>query len=98
MIGILDQLEVKNYEVYARVKLEKSDVAEIHPFYSPKNQHHYELEKHGQKPIITFSEPIFKEVIGIIWLSDKISNVKNIRSRPHKFLLEKKGGLFPIPL
>ena len=96
MIGILDQLEVKNYEVYGRLKVGKSDVAEIHPFSSPKDQHGYELEKHGQKPIITFSEPIFKEVMGIIWLSDRISNVKNIRQRTQKFLLQKKGVLFPI--
>lgn len=99
LICILDELKVENYEIYQRSKLTTSANCEFHPLNSPKDQHEYDLEKHGEKLIVEFNQPIFREIMCIIWLSDTISNVDDIRrSRNDKYCIQKKGYFFPIPL
>lgn len=98
LIQILDDLQVQNYEVYGRVEIPNSSRPEIHPISSPKNQHDYELALHGKKASISFKHPVFKEILGMIWLSDDINNVEQIRRRSEKFLIQKRGLYFPLPI
>ena len=99
LISILDELKVENYEIYKRSKLTTSSSEEFIPFNAPINSLQYDLIKHGEKPIVEFNQLLFREIMCIIWLSDTISNVDDIRrSRDDRYLIQKKGTFFPIPL
>lgn len=95
VMNILEDINAPNYEIYGRVLLKSSRDATIHPLSSLKNQHQWELEKHGVKPILTLTQAIYREFVGIIWLSQDVS-VSDVRNVSHKHLLYQKGTLFPL--
>lgn len=93
--NILEDINTPNYEIYGRVLLESSEDTTIHPLSSLKNQHQWTLEKHGVKPILTLTQAIYREFVGIIWLSKDVS-VSDVRNVSHKHLLYQKGTLVPL--
>jgi len=95
VMNILEDINAPNYEIYGRVLLKSSRDATIHPLSSLTNQHQWELEKHGVKPILTLTQAIYREFVGIIWLSQDVS-VSDVRNVSHKHLLYQKGTLFPL--
>jgi|JI7StandDraft_1071085.scaffolds.fasta_scaffold23161_3 Methyltransferase domain len=95
VMNILEDINAPNYEIYGRVLLKSSRDPTIHPLSSLKNQHQWELEKHGVKPILTLTQPIYREFVCIIWLSKDV-NVSDVRNVSHKHLLYQKGTLFPL--
>jgi hypothetical protein len=94
-MNILEDINAPNYEIYGRVLLTSSRDATIHPLSSLKNQHQWEQEKHGVKPILTLTQAIYREFVGIIWLS-KDASISDVRNISHKHLLYQKGTLFPL--
>lgn len=95
VINFFDAINIPNYEIYGRVLLKSSTDATIHPLSSLRNQHQWELEKHGIKPIVEFTQPVYREFVGIIWLSDNVS-VSDVRNLSDKHLVYQKGTLFPL--
>jgi Methyltransferase domain len=91
--NILEELNVPNYEIYGRVLVNSSQDTTIHPLSSLKNQQHWEQEKHEVKPIVEFNQPVYREVVGIIWLSNNVS-VSDVRNLPYKHLIYQKGITF----
>ena len=51
--------------------------------------------KNVVKPILTLTQAIYREFVGIIWLSQDVS-VSDVRNVSHKHLLYQKGTLFPL--
>jgi hypothetical protein len=95
VMNILEDINAPNYEIYGRVLLNSSIDATIHPLSSLKNQHQWELEKHGVKPILTLTKPVYREFVGIIWLADHVS-VSDVRNLSDKHLLYQKGTLYSL--
>lgn len=95
VMNILEDINAPNYEIYGRVLLNSSIDATIHPLSSLKNQHQWELEKHGIKPILTLTKPVYREFIGIIWLGENVS-VSDVRNLSDKHLLYQKGTLYSL--
>ncbi|HEY9301263.1 MAG TPA: class I SAM-dependent methyltransferase [Phormidium sp.] len=95
VMNILEDINAPNYEIYGRVLLNSSIDATIHPLSSLKNQHQWELEKHGVKPILTLTKPVYREVVCIIWLAENVS-VSDVRNLSHKHLLYQKGTLYSL--
>ncbi|MGB6167913.1 MAG: methyltransferase domain-containing protein [Geitlerinemataceae cyanobacterium] len=91
----LDQLNLENYEIYGRNIVENSHNLAIHPLFSPRNQQKWNPEKHDRKEFFKFDRSIYQEFSCIIWI-DKNANCKNARNLSNKYLIEKKGLLFPI--
>jgi len=95
VMNILEEINAPNYEIYGRFLLNSSTDTTIHPLSSLKNQHHWELEKHGVKPILTLTQPVYREFCGIIWLAENVS-VSDVRNWSHKHLLYQKGTLYSL--
>jgi len=95
VMNILEDINAPNYEIYGRVLLNSSRDATIHPLSSLKNQHQWELEKHGVKPILTLTKPVYREFVAIIWLAENVS-VSDVRNLSQKHLLYQKGTLYSL--
>ncbi|MBE9039721.1 methyltransferase domain-containing protein [Oscillatoriales cyanobacterium LEGE 11467] len=95
MLQCLEFLKIENYEIYGRNLVENSNHTVIHPISSLKNQHHWNSEQHDRKQFLKFNRSIYQEFFCVIWLSDR-AKVDYARSLSNKFLICKKGFLFPI--
>ena len=91
VMKILEEINIPNYEIYGRILLKSSKDATIHPLSSLKNQQHWELEKHGVKPILDFTQPVYREFFAIVWLSEDV-NVSDVRNLSDRHLLYQKGA------
>jgi len=61
---------ISRFAIYGCNPIVNSHDKIVHPISSPINQHQWEKETHEKKPIIEFSEPVFRELKVLIGLKD----------------------------
>lgn len=66
--GILNNLPVPNRRFYGHDPIATSAHYAIHPSGAPHNQHHYR-PRFGYKPTVTFSAPLFRELVCLVYLT-----------------------------
>lgn len=78
---------IKRFLIGARYPIASSDAPEIHPLSAPQDQVNWSLEKHGRKPSIKFSQPVFRELFAVILMNDQTP------TRQISQYMKKHGGV-----
>lgn len=60
--GIFQRLGLNTYSICYRHPVHDSSDPTILPLSAPADQHDYDAEKHGEKPRIAFSHPVFSQI------------------------------------
>ena len=68
LVATLEDLGLNDYLALARVPVESSLDAAIHPLASPRNQHDYVPGKHPPKPEVSFDRPLYREMVCLVRL------------------------------
>ena len=68
LVATFEALGLKDYVALARVPVESSLDAAIHPLASPRNQHDYLPGEHPPKPAVAFERPLYREMVCLVRL------------------------------
>ncbi len=71
----------KRWRIYARTLVESSSDPCVHPIDAPANQHDYDVQVHGQKPSISFEQPIYRQIGAIILTEDNEELLADIEQK-----------------
>ncbi len=61
-IGFFHHLGLNDYAICYRQAAMDSEDPVILPLAAPPNQHHYDADKHGEKPCVVFPRPIYAQI------------------------------------
>jgi len=73
LIGIFDKLGVNDYRIYVRIPIKDSSDPSIHSLKSRRNQFDFDPKVHPPKAQVTFTRPLWREIVAFARLSDNVS-------------------------
>ena len=68
LVATFEALGLTDYLALARLPVESSLDAAIHPLASPRNQQAYVVGEHPPKPTATFDRPLYREMVCVVRL------------------------------
>lgn len=70
-----------SYSLFGYIPIMSSLDVNVHSLASPRNSFEYNPNKHPSKPTALFNFPVYKEIVCIIWLSNRVKREIVIRSK-----------------
>ena len=68
--AVLVGLDLKEFVILGRTRVDNSQDGSIHPLASPIDQHEYVPGTHPPKPTIRFNPPLYREIVCVVRLRD----------------------------
>ncbi|MBE9571672.1 MAG: hypothetical protein IMF11_13675 [Proteobacteria bacterium] len=86
---ILNTLGLRNYVIMACGEVKDSSDPAIHPLDSPRDQHEYNPEIHPPKPLLPFSQAVYKEMTCYVQLRPLENWGEIVKARQGAVIIEK---------
>ena len=69
---------VAEFAIYGHEPIEDSTSTDIHPLSSPVNSHRWDEAAAGPKPHVTFSQPVYREMVAVIVKAGSQADIEQI--------------------
>ncbi|WP_299153954.1 hypothetical protein [uncultured Tateyamaria sp.] len=69
------------WRIYSKTLIKDSSDLAVHPVSSPRDQHDYDVAKHGSKRKLKFKQPVYRQIGAIILLKDDPQLLRQIEKK-----------------